>query len=80
VRALLTPLRCLLGCAASFASALQHRLQADGVELEPCRTFMKNMDVTPYQAIVNCMAVNHDDVTVAGYDNGALRFMGNARD
>ena len=38
-------------------------------------TFMKNMDMTPYRAIVNCMAVNHDDVTVAGYDNGALRFM-----
>jgi len=36
---------------------------------------MKNMDMTPYRAIVNCMAVNHDDVTVAGYDNGALRFM-----
>ena len=25
---------------------------------------MKNMDVTPYRAIVNCMAVNHDDITV----------------
>jgi len=41
----------------------------------PEGTFMKNMDMTPYRAIVNCMAVNHDDVTVAGYDNGALRFM-----
>ena len=41
----------------------------------PEGTFMKNMDAVPYRAIVNCMAVNHDDVTVAGYDNGALRFM-----
>jgi len=30
----------------------------------PEGTFMKNMDVTPYRAIVNCMAVNHDDITV----------------
>ena len=30
----------------------------------PEGTFMKNMDVEPYRAIVNCMAVNHDDVTV----------------
>ena len=36
---------------------------------------MKNVDQTPYRAVVNCMAVNHDDVMVAGYDNGSIRFM-----
>ncbi|EKX47493.1 hypothetical protein GUITHDRAFT_69596 [Guillardia theta CCMP2712] len=41
----------------------------------PEGVFMKNVDQTPYRAVVNCMAVNHDDVMVAGYDNGSIRFM-----
>mmetsp|Transcript_7741 Transcript_7741/g.17733 ORF Transcript_7741/g.17733 Transcript_7741/m.17733 type:complete len:341 (-) Transcript_7741:215-1237(-) len=38
----------------------------------PDGVFMKNVET--HKAIVNCIAVNRDDVFVAGYDNGSIQF------
>ena len=48
---------------AQFVTSFRRKLTCNRVEIVP-GTFMKNVDVTPYKAIVNCMAVNHDDVMV----------------
>mmetsp|Transcript_63799 Transcript_63799/g.132867 ORF Transcript_63799/g.132867 Transcript_63799/m.132867 type:complete len:495 (+) Transcript_63799:153-1637(+) len=52
-----------------FASA-----SADNVKQWKCPEgqFMKNVECP--RAIINCLAVNHDDVFVSGQDNGTLQF------